>query len=57
MKLDPVGDATRHGADVHQVKVVLRVGPILVDVVYLELAVGRDKAGLDRGEIHADDIC
>ncbi len=31
------------------------VGPLLLDVVDLELAVGGDPAGLDGGEVHADD--
>jgi hypothetical protein len=35
---------------------VFWVGPILVDIVDLELAVWRDETGLDGREVYADDL-
>ena len=46
------------GADVAAVDVIERVSedPLVVGVVDLEAAVGRDVFGLDRGEVGAEDV-
>lgn len=56
MQLYPVWDAASHGPDVNKVKGVVWKCPFLVDIVNLEFAVGRDKAGLDGREIHTEDV-
>lgn len=54
----PVRDAALEVADVDEVEVLRRPGPRqLLDVVDLELAVGRDPCGLRRGDVDADYLC
>lgn len=56
MQLDPIRDTSCHAADVNKVKVVSRVSPFLVDIIDLKFAVGWNKAGLNRRQIHANDF-
>lgn len=47
VQFNPVGNTASHGPNVNIVKTVVGECPLLVDIVDLEFAVGRNKAGLD----------
>ena len=47
MQFDPVWDASSHCPNVNIVKAIVGECPFLVDIVDLEFAIGRNKAGLD----------
>ena len=51
----PVADAAHQAPDVDKVKVGLRVRPVELGIVDFEPDVGGYPAGLDRGEIGAND--
>jgi hypothetical protein len=56
MELYPVGNCAEHVSYVDEIKMVLRIGPGLVDVVDLETTIGWDEAGLDGRKINSNDF-
>ena len=56
MESSPVRNAAGHVAEMNKVKLIIREGPVLVDVVNLEFAVGRYEGWLDGRNINPDDL-
>lgn len=53
----PVRNRSSHVADVDVVKLIVVKGPLLVNVINLELAVRGNKVGLDWRQVDADGAC
>ena len=51
----PVLDATEKTPNMDVIKMIVRVGPLRLAIIYLELQIGRDPCGLDWRQIRAQD--
>lgn len=55
-KLSPVRNCARHIANVYKIELVLREGPLLVDIVNFEPAIQGHKVRLNRREIDTNNF-